>query len=149
MRPGASSPWPKSDSTTTAVRRYPGCRRPATQKAKVTACWHAKEVVRELYALNDEEIAAQWINKMIRDMNDPSWPVEVRSLGPTLKQWRDQIVAVHRVKFTNPPTRAPNNLIKRVKLAAFGSRGFRSCRIRALLYAGKFNGDLPATITPR
>ena len=39
-----------------------------------------------------------------------------------------------------PPIRAPsNNLIKRIKRAAFGFRNFANYRIRALLYAGKPN----------
>jgi hypothetical protein len=42
-----------------------------------------------------------------------------------------------------------NNLIKRVKRAAFGFTSFRNYRIRALLYAGKPNWDLLATIAPR
>ena len=48
----------------------------------------------------------------------------------------------------NGPTEAANNLIKRVKRVAFGFRRFRNYRIRALLYAGKPNGALLATITP-
>jgi transposase len=82
-------------------------------------------------------------------MNDPSWPIEVRSLGRTLKRWRDQIIAWHPAHFTNGPTEAANNLIKRVKRVAFGFRKFRNYRIRSLLYAGKPNWDLLATITPR
>ena len=39
--------------------------------------------------------------------------------------------------FTNGPTEAMNNLIKRVKRVAFGFTNFRNYRVRALLYAGK------------
>ncbi|CAN5442547.1 hypothetical protein BH24ACT7_BH24ACT7_02470 [soil metagenome] len=42
-----------------------------------------------------------------------------------------------------------NNLIKRIKRVGFGFRRFRNHRIRALLYAGRPNWDLLATITPR
>jgi transposase len=38
------------------------------------------------------------------------------------------------------------SLLKRV---AFGFRSFRNYRVRSLLYAGKPNWDLLATITPR
>jgi hypothetical protein len=41
------------------------------------------------------------------------------------------------------------NLIKRVKRVAFGFRKFAHYRNRALLYAGKPNWDLLATVTPR
>ena len=119
------------------------------RKNQVAACYNAKEAVRELYTVPDYELAGQWIDELIRDMNDPSWPIEVRSLGRTLKRWRDQIIAWHRAHFTNGPTEAVNNLIKRVKRVAFGFRRLRNYRVRALLYAGKPDWDLLATITPR
>ena len=46
-------------------------------------------------------------------------------------------------------TEGANNLIKRIKRAGFGFRRFAYYRVRALLYAGKPNWDLLATITPR
>jgi len=76
-------------------------------------------------------------------------PPTVRSLGRTLLKWKHQIVAWHQAHVTNGPTEAMNNLIKRVKRAAFGFRSFRNYRIRALLYAGKPNWSLLATVTPR
>src|SRR5690606_12046951 len=78
-----------------------------------------------------------------------TFPPEVRSLGRTLKRWKDHIVAWHRGRRTNGPTEAVNNLIKRTKRIAFGFPSFRSFRVRALLYAGRPNWDLLATITPR
>jgi transposase len=126
-----------------------GLLRAGDPKGEVTASWHAKEAVRELYAVDDAALAAQWIDELIRDMNDPSWPVEVRSLGRTLKRWREEIIAWHQAHLTNGPTEAANNLIKRVKHVAFGFRKFRNYRIRALLYAGRPNWDLLVTLTPR
>jgi transposase len=82
-------------------------------------------------------------------MTAETWPVEVHSLGRTLKNWRDEIIAWHRSKATNGPTEAANNLIKRVKRAAFGFRSFRNFRIRSLLYAGRPNWSLLGTVTPR
>ena len=52
------------------------------------------------------------------------------------------------VPFSNGPTEAANNLIKRVKRVAFGLTRFRNHRIRVLLYAGRPNWDLLATIRP-
>ena len=59
---------------------------------------------------------------------------------------------------TNGPTEALNNLIKRIKRAAFGIkrikraafgfRNFANYRIRALLYAGKPNWTLLTAVTP-
>ena len=76
-------------------------------------------------------------------------PVEVRSLGRTLRRWRRQIIAWHTARVSNGPTEALNNLIKRIKRVAFGMRQFRHYRIRVLLYAGRPNWDLLGTITPR
>ncbi|MCZ7534671.1 MAG: transposase [Acidimicrobiia bacterium] len=42
-----------------------------------------------------------------------------------------------------------NNLIKRIKRVAFGFTNFRNYRVRVLLYAGKPNWDLLASVTPR
>jgi transposase len=42
-----------------------------------------------------------------------------------------------------------NNLIKRLKRAAFGFTSFRNYRVRALLYAGKPDCTLFATVIPR
>ena len=50
---------------------------------------------------------------------------------------------------SNGPTEAVNNLVNRIKGAAFGTTNFRNYRIRALLYAGRPNWDLLATNTPR
>ncbi|MHB8431275.1 MAG: transposase [Acidimicrobiales bacterium] len=58
------------------------------------------------------------------------------------------MAAWHAAQVSNGPTEA-NNLIKRVKRAAFGFTSFRNYRIRSLLYAGKPNWDLLATIRPR
>ena len=126
-----------------------GLLRAGDPRGEVAETWTAKEAVRELYAHADEQTAGAWIDELIRDMADPIWPVEVRSLGRTLKNWRDEIIAWHKSHATNGPTEAANNLIKRVKRAAFGFRSFRSFRIRALLYAGKPNWSLLGSITPR
>ena len=50
---------------------------------------------------------------------------------------------------TNGPTETVNNLLRRVKRAAFGFMSFRNYRTRALLYDGKPDWNLLATITPR
>lgn len=126
-----------------------GLLRAGDPRGDVTASWHAKEAVRELYAHADEQLATEWIDHLIVDMADPTWPVEVRSLGRTLKNWKLEIIAWHRAHFTNGPTEAMNNLIKRVKRTAFGFTSFRNYRIRSLLYAGKPDWTLLSAITPR
>ena len=118
-------------------------------RGEVATAFHAKEAVRELYAHNDPELALEFVEELADDMDNEEQPIEIRSLGRTLKRWKHQIAAWHRSHVSNGPTEAANNLIKRVKRAAFGFRSFRSFRVRALLYAGKPNWDLLETITPR
>jgi len=111
--------------------------------------WHAKEVVRSLYAIDDYDTAVEFVARLAEDLQDDSVPPEMRSLGRTLKRWHTQITNWHRSHVTNSATESMNNLIKRTKRVAFGFRRFRNYRTRALLYAGRPNWDLLATITPR
>jgi transposase len=115
----------------------------------VATVWEAKEAVRKLYAHADADLALEWVNQLGRDLQDKDYPTEARSLGRTLIRWRHQIAAWHPAHVSNGPTEAANILIQRVRRAAFGFTSFRNYRIRALLYAGKPNWDLLATITPR
>ena len=71
-----------------------------------------------------------------------------------LKNWRDEIIAWHKIQISNGPTEGAlqiraNNLIKRVKRVAFGFRSFRNFRVRVLLYAGRPDWSKLAGITPR
>ena len=125
-----------------------GLLRAGDPKGEVTTAWHAKEAVRQIYVHDDAELASVWVDQLIVDMSSEDKPPEVRSLARTLTRWKSHIVAWHKVKLTNGPTEAANNLIKRVKRTAFGFRSFRNYRIRSLLYAGKPNWSLLATITP-
>ena len=118
-------------------------------RGEVKTAWHAKEMIRQIYAHTDADLAEVFVTRLGHDLQDDSCPPEINSLGRTLLRWKDQIVAWHRGHVTNGPTEAVNNLIKRVKRVAFGFRRFRNYRIRALLYAGKPNWNLLATITPR
>lgn len=118
-------------------------------RGEVRTAWHAKEVVRSIYDIGDADLAGEFVDRLGDDLKDESCPSEVRSLGRTIVRWRNHIVAWHRSFVSNGPTEAVNNLIKRVKRVGFGFRRFAHYRIRVLLYAGKPNWDLLATITPR
>jgi transposase len=87
--------------------------------------------------------------ELATDMQDPSHPPEVRSLGRTLARWFEEITNWHKAFVSNGPTEAINNLIKRIKRIGFGFRSFAHYRIRVLLYAGQPNWDLLATVSPR
>jgi transposase len=91
----------------------------------------------------------KWDIQLGRDLQDTDYPVEARSLGRTsLLRWKHQIAAWHHAHVSNGPTEAVNNLIERMKRAAFGFTSFRNYWIRSLLYAGKPNWELLATIRP-
>lgn len=118
-------------------------------RGEVRTAWHAKEVVRSIYDHHDEGLALEFVTRLGGDLQDASCPPEVRQLGRTIIRWRQQIAAWHGAHVSNGPTEAANNLIKRVKRIAFGFRRFANYRTRALLYAGRPNWDLLATVTPR
>jgi len=113
--------------------------------------WLAKEQVRTLFRHPDRgHAAAEFLLLVQAWKTAPAAQVELRALGRTLWKWRHQILNWfwhHQV--SNGPTESVNNLIKRVKRGAFGFRNLANYRIRALLYAGRPNWTLLATITPR
>ncbi|MCP3881327.1 MAG: transposase [Sulfitobacter sp.] len=101
-----------------------------------------------IYDIPNPDVADRFVAELAADLQDDTFPAEVNSLGRTLTRWHDQIVAWHRARATNGPAEAINNLVKRVKRVAFGFRSFRNYRVRSLLYAGRPNWDLLATVTP-
>ena len=138
-----------SGSPTKGRIKLVGLLKAGDPNGEVRMAWHAKEAIRQIYTHTDPALAVEHVVRLGRDLQDTSNPPEVRSLGRTLIRWKDQIAAWHQAHVTNGPTEAVNNLIKRVKRVAFGFTRFRNYRIRTLLYAGKPNWDLLATITPR
>jgi len=118
-------------------------------RGEVRMTWHAKEATRGIYDLTDAAVAEEYVCELAIDMQDPSHPLEVRSLGRTLTRWFTEITNWHKAFVSNGPTEAINNLIKRIKRIGFGFRSFAHYRIRVLLYAGQPNWDLLHTITPR
>jgi Transposase len=75
-------------------------------------------------------------------------PLRSARSGGTLLRWNHQIVAWHRAHFTNGPTEAANNLIKRMVPVASGFTSFRNYQVRSLLYASKPNWSLLETVRP-
>ena len=115
---------------------------------EVRTAWHAKETVRGIYKIDSPALALRYTLQLADDLQDESCPPEINKLGRTIARWTPEITNWHISKVTNGPTEALNNLIKRIKRAAFGFRNFANYRIRALLYAGKPNWDLLASVTP-
>ncbi len=115
---------------------------------EVRDAWHAKETLRSIYDIDDHDTGAATVEQLAQDLQDPGLPEEINRLGRTVSTWRTQISNWHAARVTNAPTEAANNLVKRVKRAAFGFTNFANYRIRALLYAGKPNWTLLPTLTP-
>ncbi|MGH2652037.1 MAG: transposase, partial [Actinomycetota bacterium] len=75
-------------------------------RGEVRMTWHAKEVIRSIYDIEDPDLAREFVTELAGDLQDDSHPPEVRSLGRTLGRWLDHIVAWHEAKVTNGPTEA-------------------------------------------
>jgi transposase len=106
---------------------------------EVAFAYSVKEAVARFYETADPEAATDLLRDIIDHASKPSASPEVRTLGRTLSNWFDPIVAWHQARVSNGPTEGMNNLLKRVKRVAFGFTNFENFRIRALLYAGKPN----------
>ena len=88
---------------------------------EVRDAWHAKETLRSIYDIADADIGAATVAQLAADLQDPGMPAEINRLGRTIWRWRTQISNWHAARVTNAATKAADNLIKRVKRAAFGS----------------------------
>ena len=106
-------------------------------QGEVRLAWHAKETLRGLYDIDCPRLADAYLRELTDNLTDTDCPPELSRLGRTLRRWHHQIINWHQARVTNGPTEAVNNLIKRVKRAAFGFRRFAHYRTPALLYAGK------------
>ena len=109
---------------------------------------HAEETLRAVSDIPCAKVGAATVAQLAADLQEPAMPEEINRLGRTIATWRTQISNWHAARVTNAPTEAANNLIKRVKRAAFGFTNFDNYRIRALLYAGTPNWALLETLTP-
>ncbi len=98
-------------------------------RGEVRMAWHAKEIVRSIYDIDDPALAGEFVDQLGVDLQDHDCPPEIQTLGRTLLRWRDQIVAWHQARVSNGPTEAMNNLIKRIKRIGFGFRRFAHYRI--------------------
>ena len=115
---------------------------------EVRTAWHATETVRDIYGIDTPVLAVQYTLQLADDLGDQSCPPEINKLGRTISRWSARIANWHLSRVTNGLTEALNNLIKRIKRAAFGLPNFVNYRIRALLYAGKPNWDLLRSVSP-
>jgi transposase len=117
--------------------------------AEVAIAYRVKERLREFYRATDLPTARAMLTELIEHCRRRSMPPELQKLGRTMHQWFDKICNYHLAKISNGPTEALNNLIKRIKRIGYGFRNFDNYRIRALLYAGKPNWRVLASIVVR
>ena len=88
---------------------------------EVRTAWHAKgDGPRGIYGIESPVLALRYTLQLADDLQDESCPPEINKLGRTIGRWTPQITNWHISKVTNGPTEALNNLIKRIKRAAFG-----------------------------
>ena len=97
-----------------------GCSTPGTPTARSATPGAAEETLCSVYDIGDAEAGAATVAQLACDLQDPGLPPEVNRLGRTIWRWRHQISNWHAARVTNAATDAANNLIKRVKRAAFG-----------------------------
>ena len=118
-------------------------------EGEVTTAWHAKEAVREIYAHSDGELAAEWIDELIVDMAERGQATR----GPFPRPHPQEVEEPHRglahreaEQRTDRSGQQPHQAgqARRLRL-----QDFRNYRVRSLLYAGKPNWALLATVTPR
>jgi hypothetical protein len=50
-------------------------------KGEVKTTWHAKEVIRSIYEIDTPELADEFVSRLASDLQDRTFPLEVRSLG--------------------------------------------------------------------
>ncbi len=116
---------------------------------EVAIAYRVKERLREFYRCTDIQDARTMLAELIAHCLLPGLPPELHKLARTLKAWFDKICNFHIARVSNGPTEALNNLIKRIKRIGYGFTNFNNYRIRALLYAGKPNWRVLASIVVR
>ena len=67
-------------------QRLVGLLRAGDPRGEVKTAWHAKEVIRQSYTIDDPAIAAEFVDQLAGDLQDDSCPPEVNSLGRTLRR---------------------------------------------------------------
>jgi transposase len=103
---------------------------------EVVAAWQGKELLRAVYAANDQAGARAALERFYRWSDGVQVP-ELARLARTVRAWEAEILAFHSTKgCSNGPTEAMNLLIKKVKRVGHGFRNFTNYRLRLLLHCG-------------
>ena len=120
----AEGSWTEEDHRIAAPRQVLTAR---------AARWATVQLGRRARSVNEvaDELACDWhtVNDTVVAYGEAL--LAARSLGGTLIRWHKEIAARHEDHVSNGPTEAVNNLIKRVKRAAFGLASLRDYRLCA------------------
>ncbi len=108
----------------------------------VATTWQAKELIRSLYDHVNEALALEFITRLSQDCKNAA-PPRCAASGARYSNGNTRSLPGIKPTSQTGPTEAM------IIWSRFGFRSFRNYRIRALLYAGKPNWSLLATITPR
>ena len=104
---------------------------------EVEWAYQAKEIVRDIYRIDDQADAVTIVDDLPELMVDKAFPPEVNQLARMLDRWLTQVTNWHCRRVSNGPTEGANKVIKLAKRIGSGFRSFRNDRVRALLYAGR------------
>jgi len=63
-----------------------GLLRAGDPRGEVRMAWHAKEVIRSIYEIDEPDPATEFVAQLAEDLQDESCPPEVNSLGRTLRR---------------------------------------------------------------
>jgi transposase len=100
---------------------------------EVAAAWQGKELLRAVYAADDQPGARAALERFYRWSDGVEVP-ELARLARTIRAWEAEVLAFHATKgCSNGPTEAMNLLIKTVKRVRHGFRNFTNYRLRLLL----------------
>ena len=99
---------------------------------QVYTAWSVKELLRDVYAADDEH-AARCALTVFYEWAADSAVGECRRLARTVRRWEAQILAWHTTAgASNGPTEACNLLIKKVGRISHGFRNWNNYRLRVL-----------------
>ena len=103
---------------------------------ELSLAWRIKEQLRQYYKESDSDTAVELLDTIIDKCVDDTSPEEVKSLGHTLRQWKQPILNYQKAKISNGPTEGVNNSIKKIKRDGYGFKNFANYRLRILLAHG-------------
>lgn len=98
---------------------------------KLEALYRAKERLSEFYRIKGSERARRALDRMTVELKRSTYE-ELKRLGRTLSEWKEEILEYFKTRYTNAFTEAMNGIAKLVQRRGCGYRSFKNYRIRTL-----------------